>query len=483
MKKNKVIASAMLGICLSASLLAGATYALFTSEHEVNIAVKSGKVDVLATIDQTSVQTKSLTTDWEDGTDHLYNGTATFNEDSSSLDLSNIVPGDAIKFNINVKNNSTVAVKYMTTIAKLEDDGLFKGLEITADGETFNGKTVYTGWKELQPTDTELKPLTFVISMPKDAGNEYQDKSCKLSYKVEAIQGNATTPETVIEASDNEDLANNIKNIFGTGEETKDSAEIHLPEGNFSIKNITGAQLSGKTIEFVGNGEDTVYGSTYTDGKVGEYGADYSLQGADVTFRNMTINLGEADYNGFVRAENLVFENCVINGRGSYWGQDGVTTFKNCTFNDVNGGYNIYTYSAQDYVFDGCTFNSSKGKFFNVYKESENTFNNIEIKNCTFNGSNGETDKAVLCIKLFRGNNWNIVWSNNTINNVLELTESSEFNTGVATSYTYGVGYYKNIFGVRADGKTSFTEEDASLYATTTITVDGVTRFENCEVK
>lgn len=485
LKFNAILSSVMV-MLLSVSLIAGATFALFTSKSETNITISSGKVDVVASVDKDSVETKSLTSGFEAGADHLYNGTAVFGE--NSLELANIVPGDGVKFNINVKNNSTVAVKYMATIAKLADEGLFAGLEITVNGEKFSGVTVYTNWKALEPTVADAETITVVIEMPSDAGNAYQGKTCKISYLVEAVQGNAETPEVVRESATNEDLVNDIKEIFGKtseGEAGAESAEIHLPEGNFTIKkDITEGQLNGKTLTFVGNGEDTVYGSTYTDGKVGEYGADYSLQGAVVTFKNMTINLGEADYNGFVRATTLVFENCVINGRGSYWGQGGTTTFRNCTFNSVNGGYNFYTYSAQDYVFDGCTFNNeAKGKFFNLYKESENSFSNIEIKNCTFNGSNSDTDKPVLCVKLFRGNNWNVVWTNNKVNNVKVLTETSEFNKGATTSYTYGVGYYENIFGVRADGKTTFTEEDAALYGTTIITIDGVTRFANCEVK
>lgn len=47
-------------IALCMSLMAGATFALFTSESKVNIAVTSGKVSVVANIDETSVQTKQL---------------------------------------------------------------------------------------------------------------------------------------------------------------------------------------------------------------------------------------------------------------------------------------------------------------------------------------------------------------------------------------------------------------------------------------
>ena len=57
--KNKVLLTSILSISSCASLITGATFALFTSESKVNIAVTSGKVDVKATIDETSVETYS----------------------------------------------------------------------------------------------------------------------------------------------------------------------------------------------------------------------------------------------------------------------------------------------------------------------------------------------------------------------------------------------------------------------------------------
>ena len=60
MKKKNIIISSFATIALCLSLLMGSTFALFTSESKVNIAVTSGKVSVVANIDETSVQTKQL---------------------------------------------------------------------------------------------------------------------------------------------------------------------------------------------------------------------------------------------------------------------------------------------------------------------------------------------------------------------------------------------------------------------------------------
>lgn len=48
--KRNVIVSAVLAIALCASLITGATLALFTSEDNINVAVTSGKVNVVASV-------------------------------------------------------------------------------------------------------------------------------------------------------------------------------------------------------------------------------------------------------------------------------------------------------------------------------------------------------------------------------------------------------------------------------------------------
>ena len=188
--KRNVVVSAIMAIMLCVSLIAGATFALFTSESKVNIAVNSGKVSVIANIDETSVQTKELyDTDYSQGADNMFESKATFG--AEGLTLENFVPGDGIKFNIVVKNESTVSVKYRTIISCEVDNGLFAGLDVTiGDKEGYNGITVVADWADLAVgTADAIVPV--VVELPEDAGNEYQDKTCTISYKVEAVQGNA----------------------------------------------------------------------------------------------------------------------------------------------------------------------------------------------------------------------------------------------------------------------------------------------------
>ena len=115
-----------------------------------------------------------------------------------------------------------------------------------------------------------------------------------------------------------------------------------------------------------------------------EYNGDYSFDGAGtITFQNMTLRSGKADYLGFIRADKTVVEDCIINGKTFYWGYESAT-FTNTTFNCPIGDYAIWTYSSPEMTFDNCTFNSS-GKVINVYTDYSADKHNITVnfEDCT----------------------------------------------------------------------------------------------------
>ncbi len=115
-----------------------------------------------------------------------------------------------------------------------------------------------------------------------------------------------------------------------------------------------------------------------------EYNGDYSFDGCNsITFKNMTLQSGAADYLGFIRIDHTAVENCTINGKTFYWGYK-TARFTNTTFNAPAGDYAIWTYSSPEMTFDGCTFHSS-GKTINVYTDYGAGKNDITVnfKNCT----------------------------------------------------------------------------------------------------
>lgn len=163
---------------------------------------------------------------------------------------------------------------------------------------------------------------------------------------------------------------------------------IQLGEGNYTLYKVSSVgHTQGKNLTFVGQGADKTgwnIGAEVPDpANFGtEYNGDYSFDGAEtITFRNMTLRSGSADYLGFIRANKTVVENCVINGKTFYWGYQ-TATFKHTTFNCPDGDYAIWTYSSPVMTFENCTFNSS-GKVINVYTDYSAGSHDITVN---FNG-------------------------------------------------------------------------------------------------
>lgn len=169
---------------------------------------------------------------------------------------------------------------------------------------------------------------------------------------------------------------------------------IILGEGNYTLYGISSVGTTkGKNLTFVGQGPDKTawnIGDKVPDPKNygTEYNGDYSFDGAGtVTFKNMTLRSGNANYLGFIRADNTVVDNCVINGKTFYWGYQSAE-FINTTFNAPNFDYALWTYSSPTMTFDNCTFNAT-GKVINVYTDYEAGKHNITVNfnNCTVNSS------------------------------------------------------------------------------------------------
>ena len=237
-----------------------------------------------------------------------------------------------------------------------------------------------------------------------------------------------------------------------------------LSAGIYTTYNTTSFQ--GKTVVFEGADKTTttfVVGRDLT--KSGEYAADYSLSGASVTFKNLTINLEKnKNYMGLIRPASLTFENCIIDGRGSYWGV-GAVVFKNCTFNDT-GDYNLWLYSGSSFTFDNCTFNSSVGKFINAYKEMtheeqnaqsgrEDSYTKVDFTGCAFKTDNA--NKPAICLKSNKANAWNLSFESCDVEDC-------------AVDATSGNKYYL----IEANGQEGYPEE-------TTVKVENTVLWENSE--
>lgn len=176
--------------------------------------------------------------------------------------------------------------------------------------------------------------------------------------------------------------------------EAQSGDTIELGEGNYTLYGVPSVgSTRGKDLTFVGQGPDKTawnIGAEVPNPDLfgTEYNGDYSFDGArTVTFKNMTLRSGNANYLGFIRANNTVVDHCVINGKTFYWGYESAK-FINTTFNAPSGDYAIWTYSSPIMTFDTCTFNAS-GKVINVYTDFSAGKHDITVNfnNCTVNSS------------------------------------------------------------------------------------------------
>ena len=214
--KGKLLFSSVIAIIFCLSLMIGATFALFTSESKVNVAVSSGKVSVVANAENLELYSGV----WNDTTkvydsvkqtngNFINGGNASIVENTVTVNL--LTSMDKVAFDIVIRNYSNVKVLYQTKVELVDGLDLFKGLEITigegANAVKYDGMTAYSNWASLEPVvdadgnydeaNNIVVPVS--IELPEKAGNEYQDLTCTLAYTVSAVQGNAHVEDPVVD--------------------------------------------------------------------------------------------------------------------------------------------------------------------------------------------------------------------------------------------------------------------------------------------
>lgn len=278
---------------------------------------------------------------------------------------------------------------------------------------------------------------------------------------------------------------------------------IILGEGNYTLfeKNNNHAKAGNKDLTFVGQGPDKTawnIGDEVPDlSKYGtEYNGDYSFDGAGkITFKNMTLRSGNANYLGFIRPDQTVVDHCIINGKTFYWGYTSAV-FTDTTFNAPSKDYAIWTYSSPTMIFDNCTFNTT-GKAINVYADHEAGSHDIRVyfNNCTVNSSILNKQALNINDSNMRPYKYIIHIDNpQTIDAALSNTTCSQlfgFKEDKTTGFTGNTGYTDVYLGgdlVWTDGKMkthSYTvgeKEDAYEITGRSDWTPSVERVDECEV-
>ena len=388
--KKKVLLSSILTIAICLCLIAGSTFALFTSKSEVNIAATAGKVNVQAGLTDPilySVQPDTAgTIADENGALYSYveqtngtfanSGTATLNEGTLTLDR--ITPGDKVEFSLTNANESNVAIWYRYTVQCVSGYELMSGLNVTIGQTTYTALDTYvSAWAKLEKDDM-INPLPIVIELPVDAGNEYQGKSVEINVLVEAVQGNAAIP------------ANNVESVTYLTVDTTDGLLEALASDRPYVKlsadlvadangnAISFGDLSNKTIDANGNileialtGKlENVVLENIADN--GDKVPAVNLAGAsgDVTIKNSTLyDMASVPYGAIAGgSENLdiTIDGCTVEGDRPVYSSGSINslTLVNSVIKNTGSWGVLYNGTVYgDIVIDGCTFENCVGIF------------------------------------------------------------------------------------------------------------------------
>ena len=140
-----------------------------------------------------------------------------------------------------------------------------------------------------------------------------------------------------------------------------------LPQGQSIAEGVT-----------IIGGKDVVVETAASLGQTG-----YNAQGLNnVTFKNLTMKVGQGNYKGIAHSDNLTYDNCTLIGRTTYNAKH--VTYNNCTFKQPESDYNFWSY-ASNITFNNCIFESAKS-CVNVYNEGnqEAGYYVVEFNGCTF---------------------------------------------------------------------------------------------------
>lgn len=423
-KTKKSLLLSCLSMLLCVTMLIGSTFAWFTDNASTGLnSIQAGTLDIDVQYTQDGMSWSNL-----DNATDLFAGALW-------------EPGHTRVVALKVTNNGSLALKYqmgmnivsetmgtnvygdpfklsdyleVSTLAQQANDSMGVGnitLSVAFQGENAVGYE-YTNKLSEVKRENHLLPgdshyLFIKVDMPETVGNEanakpgnaasiqfginilatqfaYESDSFGSSYDAEAD----FTDVVVVTEATYEAFAEAVASVEAGG-------TVVLPAGVYNIP----ANAKGKTLTITGT-EATIIECV----KAGE--GDYGLDGATVTFEGVTLEFGEQDFNGYVRAK-ATYIDCIINGRITLYGE---STFTNCTFNNMEG-YNVWTWGSNA-TFENCTFNSG-GKSVLVYGSGTST---VTINNCTFNDYGNFNGKAAIETGSDYGESFTININNVTVN-------------------------------------------------------------------
>lgn len=366
--KRNILFGAIATIAVCLSIITGATFALFTNNDGVDVAITSGTVKVSASVEYLSLYSAKAKPDgsyydqsWGSAsagrTKNFANGgTAKLN--GKLIELDRITAGDKVTFNINITNESDVKAQYRTFIRCSEGAELFSELEVKINGEEYLGKTAYTAWQALKIGDT-IDPVSVEIGLPIEAN--VQGASCKISYGIEAVQGNAfvqNAASDTLEIYTPSDLVylGKVVAAKNTMDGSASIADGTLEKGVTKVVLKNDIDFKNETFKPIGYVDQTG-GATN-----GTFNGEFDGNG--YTIKNVNINVSEkTDY---------LDDNNKVYGVGLFTRLGAKANVHNVNFEGVTVGgddYNVYSIAGTvaGYVTSGAKIDSVKVSDTTVY--------------------------------------------------------------------------------------------------------------------
>ena len=403
--KKKVLLSSIATIALCICLIAGSTFALFTSQSKTNIAVTAGNVDVVATVENfkyfsVKADPNGSIVD-ENGGKYEYadrTSTGTFAnggtavQNGSMINLERITPGDKISFGIEATNNSDVAIQCRYIIECVSGEDLMKGIVVYINGDAYPVLKSYTSaWTALAVGEsiTDSGNIEIEVELPVTAGNEYEGKKdVAINVLVEAVQSNADIGANngpVIEF-----LANSNATAVSDAASLQAALDNAVAGETENVIVITNDITEDIVVAAKANVNTTIYGNGYSfDGMLTVDGKSGTIMTAGLTIKDFVFDADTISGDACIRLGdgtnatrytcNVTVENCTFDVPGavgvkSYTGGDKNVSIINCTA--TADAHSLAQLKGVDGVLiENCKVNSKNG--INL-----NNSTNVVIDNC-----------------------------------------------------------------------------------------------------
>lgn len=405
---RRAFLSSALAMVICASMLVGTTFAWFTDTATTRVnTIQAGTLDVALEVSYDGGET------WQNAEGQSLEFMKAESDREEDLLWE---PGCTYSLpQLRIVNKGNLALKYKVLITGIQGDTeLNEAIEWTI---LVGDSTYALNDEHVLEENSQSHPLIISGHMREDAGDEYQG----LSIENVSITVYATQYTYEHDSNDNQYDADAPLPVFVANQTEFNEALQQGADRDIIVKLPSNSTLTldnnittRNNVTFIGDGTQTI---DVVENAITAEGGELNYQrGSRFTFKNLTIQAGEGNFDGLV-CDGATYTNCTIKGKLTLYSN---TTFTNCVFeNTMTNQYSIWTWGSNIATFEGCTFRTSNGKAILLYGGAGVTTTpstTLNVNNCTFiDSTNGIKNKAVI----ETGNDYNATYAINATNNTI----------------------------------------------------------------